>query len=137
MGLDRRGRGPSRRAPVDGGQPGESRRARGPLSRPAPLLIRIDVDDPGLAGIEGTIDSDHVAALLGRHRNWVRRMAAEGELPSLRFGSEWRFWPEEILGYIEARRLKPGDLAWNDGKGWVRQRGFRQSSPGSAAKTFG
>jgi excisionase family DNA binding protein len=101
------------------------------------LFVRIEVDGPRLARMEGTVDTDHVAALLGRHRNWVRRMAAEGELPALRLGAEWRFCPEEILGYIEARRLKPGDLAWNDGKGWVRQRGFRQPSPVSAAQTFG
>ena len=44
-----------------------------------------------------------VAALLAVSRRTVQRMAEQGELPGLRVGQQWRFRPERIAEWQEAR----------------------------------
>lgn len=44
-----------------------------------------------------------VAELLSVSSRTVTRLAANGELPGLRIGSQWRFRPESITDWQEAR----------------------------------
>lgn len=44
-----------------------------------------------------------VGAMLGVSRRTVTRMAADGELPALRVGSQWRFREQSITDWQEAR----------------------------------
>ena len=46
---------------------------------------------------------EQVAEMLGVSRRTVQRMAAAGELPAVRIGSQWRFRPESITDWQEAR----------------------------------
>jgi len=46
---------------------------------------------------------EDVAEMLGVSRRTVTRMAAAGELPAVRIGSQWRFRPESITDWQEAR----------------------------------
>lgn len=46
---------------------------------------------------------EDVAEMLGVSRRTVTRMTAAGELPAVRIGSQWRFRPESITDWQEAR----------------------------------
>ena len=86
------------------------------------LVVRLPDPPADSAHFEATIDIHAVAARLCLHPNTARSIAERGELPMLRRGREVRFRPEDVDAYIESRRIRPGDLAWNDGRpGWVRQ----------------
>jgi excisionase family DNA binding protein len=46
---------------------------------------------------------EDVAEMLGVSRRTVQRMAADGELPALRIGAQWRFRAESITDWQAAR----------------------------------
>ncbi len=46
---------------------------------------------------------EDVAEMLGVSRRTVTRMAAAGELPAVRIGSQWRFREQSITDWQEAR----------------------------------
>lgn len=88
------------------------------------LLVRLPDPPADPVDFEGTIDIYEVAILLDMHHHTARRIVDRGELPMLRRGREIRFRREDVEVYIERRRVKPGDLAWNgDRPGWARRTG--------------
>ena len=53
---------------------------------------------------------EEVARYLGRHPETVRRMAARGELPSIKFARSLRFRPEDVDRYV-SEHLRYPDVA--------------------------
>ena len=52
---------------------------------------------------EAAVDAREMARLLGVSPDTVRRRAALGELPGVRIGRQWRFWPSEVKQHLERR----------------------------------
>ena len=58
---------------------------------------------PG-AGISGAnLTAMEVATLLRIHPTTVYKMAKRGELPGFKIGSDWRFDPAQIDGWVRSR----------------------------------
>jgi len=49
---------------------------------------------------------DQAAEYLQVTSRWVRRILRDGHLKGVKIGKLWRVKPEDLLEYIEARRLK-------------------------------
>lgn len=47
-----------------------------------------------------------LAAYLSFSKNWIYRMAEEGEIPATRFGNRWRFKRSVIDSWLEGRLLE-------------------------------
>lgn len=57
--------------------------------------------ETGLSGPKLT--ADEVAKLLKVHLTTVYKMAKRGELPGFKIGSDWRFDPAQIDGWVRSR----------------------------------
>ena len=56
-------------------------------------------------GIPVLLDIETVAECLGISMRQVRRMVAEGQIPYVRIGGLIRFDPDEIVQWIDERRV--------------------------------
>ncbi|MFO7548664.1 MAG: helix-turn-helix domain-containing protein [Acidimicrobiia bacterium] len=57
------------------------------------------------------LTAGQVQSLLGIDRSTVYRMAADGRLPAVRIGRQWRFRPSEIERLVDAGGAGPGEGA--------------------------
>jgi excisionase family DNA binding protein len=54
------------------------------------------------------LNAQETATLLGVHTETVRRLARRGEIPSLKFGKDWRFRKDALRRWLEERERSSG-----------------------------
>ena len=50
-----------------------------------------------------TYNIDETAAILGAHKETVRRLAASGQLPGIKIGKRWKFIEQDLVVYIRSK----------------------------------
>lgn len=120
--------GSSRPHPVDGG----------PARREGPVAESATKDSRASIVVGGTLDVAAVAGQLRIAKQTVYKLIRDGHLGCVREGRRIRVRPQDVETYLDAARLKPGQLAHLDpNRGRRRAVGGKLGSPELAFPTAG
>jgi len=59
---------------------------------------------------ETAVDTKEIARILGVSIVTVARMVREGEIPAIKVGERYRFFPSRVIAHLEAKTSEPEDL---------------------------
>ncbi|MFI8633833.1 helix-turn-helix domain-containing protein [Microbacterium sp. NPDC077663] len=59
---------------------------------------------------EAAVDTKEMARILGVSVVTVSRMVRDGEIPAIKVGERFRFFPSRVIAHLEAKAAEPEDL---------------------------